>query len=112
MANIYLTVNGSKTGISISKADTFLSKFLGLMGKTNVATWLYIEHCSSIHTFFMKVPIDAIFMDRSGRVVKVIPNLKPWKVVLPVPDAWGTLELASGSASQLNLKLNDMITLE
>lgn len=31
--------------------------------------------------FFMRYPIDAVFVSKDGRVTKVVPNLKPWRVV-------------------------------
>lgn len=111
MTTSNLAVNGTKTDINITKADTFFAKFMGLMGKTTVETWLFIERCDSIHTYFMKIPIDAVFIDNNGRVLKIIPNLKPWKIVLPVAGTSHTFELEAGSASKLGLKLNDIITL-
>jgi hypothetical protein len=40
---------------------------------------LLITRCNCIHTFFMRFAIDATFMDRTGRVVKVVRNVRPWR---------------------------------
>ena len=49
--------------------------------------------------FFMRFAIDAVFVDADGRVTKVVPNLKPWRVVWWAPGARDCLELAAGAAA-------------
>ncbi len=63
-------------------ADTFYKRFKGLMGRRvlNQGTGLKIEPCNSIHCFFMRISIDIIFMSKEHTVVKIIHNMKPWKV--------------------------------
>ena len=105
-----LILNGNNTGERVVTADTFYSKLVGLMGKTSINTGLLITRCDSIHTFFMKVPIDAVFIGNDNKILEIAFCLKPWKIVLPVKNADATLELASGLASKLNLKKGDIIT--
>jgi len=106
-----LAVNGKTTGVRTGMADNFFSRFLGQMGKKSPDGALLITRCSSIHTFFMRVTIDAVFLDSSARVVRIIAGLKPWRIVLPVAGAASTLELESGSAYRLGIKENDVVTL-
>ena len=110
MRCLELVINGNKTNVRIMKADSFFSKLLGLMGKTNIEIGLLIPGCNSIHTFFMKIPIDTIFIGSDNKIVQIIHNLKPWRIVLPVSRAKDTLELESGSALNLCLKENDTLT--
>lgn len=63
---------------------------------------LRISPCSSVHTAFMHYPIDVIFVDRHGRIRKVVPALAPWRVAACV-TARHTLELAAGEAARLGL---------
>lgn len=54
-----------------------------------------------IHMCFMKFPIDAVFLDADGRVLRVLANLKPWRFSPWVPGARGVLELPAGRADKL-----------
>lgn len=63
-------------------ADTFYKRFKGLMGQRelNQGTGLKIDPCNSIHCFFMRIPIDIIFVSKEHAVVEIIHDMKPWKV--------------------------------
>ena len=63
-------------------ADTFYKRFKGLMGRENLfkKTGLKIDPCNSIHCFFMKIPIDILFLSKDDIVMKIIHNMKPWRV--------------------------------
>jgi len=74
------------------------SRSKGLLGRTSLAPeeGLWIVPCPMIHTFFMKFPIDALFLDDARRVVRVIEGLKPWRVSPWVWSARSVLELKGG----------------
>ena len=57
---------------------------------------LLLLSCNSIHTFFMRFPIDAVFITKSNLVVKVQKNIKPFRMLLPVITASKVLEIPSG----------------
>lgn len=86
-------------GVDAEVAHTFAERAKGLIGRRTLAPGqgMLIERCNAIHTFFMRFPIDATFLDRSGRVVKVVRNIRPWR-----PLVWGgwravqVLETAAG----------------
>ena len=86
-------------GIKADVAASFLQRAKGLIGRSSLppGEGLLIERCNAIHTFFMKFPIDAIFLDRRGRVVKTVRNIRPWRFLV-----WGgwravkVLEVAAG----------------
>lgn len=62
-------------------ADTFMTRLLGLMGKASFAkekAMLFKGH-PSVHTCFMRFPIDIVFLDKDMRVTEVTENLKPWR---------------------------------
>ena len=58
---------------------------------------LWIEPCSSIHTCFMRFPIDVVFLDEKLSVVRVIASMKPWRFSTWVWKARSVLELESGT---------------
>lgn len=80
-------------------AGTSWSRFVGLMGRADLpaGTGLWIEPCNSIHMFFMRFAIDVLFLDRAGRVKRVILRLKPWRVSPIVFGARTTVELPAGT---------------
>ena len=72
--------------MKIRVARSFLERLRGLIGTKSLAPdeGLLIERCNCIHTFFMRFAIDATFLDSSGRVVKVVRGIRPWR-----PFVWG-----------------------
>jgi len=98
----------------INQAQTFWQRFKGLLfyKKPIVDEGLLITRCNSIHMFFMKFPIDAVFLDQSNTVVKVVSHVKPWSFISPVRSAHSTLELPSGTISERSIGVGDTIILE
>ncbi|WP_179884871.1 DUF192 domain-containing protein [Bacillus sp. AFS015802] len=90
----------------LKKADRFLLRLRGLMfrKKPLQEEGIWITPCNSIHMFFMRFSIDAVFLDREQRVIKLIPDLHPWKMTLPVRHAHSVIELPSGSIRRLGIK--------
>ena len=69
-------VNGVKARV----ARTLFARMRGLIGTRSLpqGEGMLILRCNAIHTFFMSFAIDATFLDREGRVVKVVRNIRPW----------------------------------
>ncbi|WP_174733626.1 DUF192 domain-containing protein [Mesobacillus harenae] len=90
---------------TIKVADHFTSRLRGLMFRKRPLDQegLWITPCNSIHMCFMNFAIDAVFIDRGGRVVKLINNLQPWKFVKPVKGAYSVIELPEGTISRLKI---------
>jgi uncharacterized protein len=84
-----------------AEATSFGSRFMGLMGQEElpVGHALHIVPCSSIHTFFMKIPIDAVFLDPAHKVVKVLGTMAPWRMSAVYFGAHSVLELPAGVAA-------------
>lgn len=85
--------------LKIKHANSFWTRFKGLLlyKKPFIEEGLLITPCNSIHMFFMRFPIDVAFLDQSNNVVKLVSNIKPWRVVPPVRGAHSALELPSGT---------------
>lgn len=73
-------------GVRAEVAKSFFQRARGLIGRKSLApgTGLLILRCNAIHTFFMRFPIDATFLDKNDQVVKVVRNISPWR-----PFIWG-----------------------
>lgn len=97
--------------IKIEKADTFCKRFFGLMGRNSLAAGeaLMLVPCNSIHMLFMRFAIDAIFLDKSFRIKKIVRNLSPWTGFAGCLGAWAVVELKSGEATRLNLEVGQIL---
>ena len=87
------------------------ARTVGLLGTAVLASGegLWIEGAPSIHMFFMRYAIDAVFVDRGGRVTKVVPNLRPWRVVWWARGARDCLELPVGTAESSGTTKGDTL---
>ena len=81
-------------------AVSFFSRFKGLMGKKHLdfGEGLMLTPCSSIHCFFMKTAIDAVYLSKNMTVL-CVETLAPWKLGRYVKNTAHVLELCAGSAS-------------
>ena len=73
-------------GVKADVAETFAERARGLIGRPPPppGRGLLIPRCNAIHTLFMRYPIDATFLDREGRVVKVVRGIRPGRLFV-----WG-----------------------
>ena len=104
MLNVSIQPPGTgKLTFQAERANTFLKRFTGLMGKAHLppGTGLLLYPCNSIHMMFMRFPIDAIFFDRNYRILKITHSLKPWIGLAGALGAYGVLELPAGSLESL-----------
>lgn len=81
--------------IPVTLADSFKSRFFGLMGRREGIYGLLLSPCNSIHTCFMRYSLDAVFLDRDNKVIAIKRCLKPFSVVSPVQGAKKVLEFPS-----------------
>jgi uncharacterized membrane protein (UPF0127 family) len=90
-------------------AETFWARSRGLLGRPPLRPGeaLKIAPCNSIHCFFMRVPIDVVFLNAAGVVLKVCINVRPWRGRIKW-RAKAVVELAAGEASRLGLQEGDL----
>ena len=91
-------------------ADRPLSRMRGLLGRRGLESGegLLLRPAPSIQTFFMRFPIDAVFLDREGTVLKVRSNLGPWRLA-GCRGAHATLELRAGEAQGRGIREGDRL---
>ena len=92
-------------------ANTMISRMVGLLSTKSLTDGegLWIEPCNSIHTWFMRFTIDAVFLDKQGSVVKLKARMKPWKMTLISRKARGVLELPAGTIERTGTQMGDVI---
>ncbi len=100
-----LKVNNQTLIPKCSIADTFFPRLCGLMGKNSMNSdeAILFPSCSSIHTLFMRFPIDVVFINRSGEVVEVVEALRPWRWCFPRLGVRHTLELKALRAREVGI---------
>lgn len=113
-----MTLINETRNITLAKkvliADTPFKRMKGLLGRNsfNQAEALIIKPCNSIHTFFMRFPIDVIFVNRQNSIVKTIINLRPWRLTGVYLSADFCIELPAGIISATRTAKNDFISFE
>lgn len=92
-------------------ATTFVDRGVGLLSKSRLGEneGLWIHHCNSIHTFFMKFSIDCIFVNEDLVVDDLVENVKPWKIVLPRWKSRSVFEVSSGFINKSKVKKGDQL---
>jgi uncharacterized membrane protein (UPF0127 family) len=98
-------------------AASLWGRFMGLMGRRSLPAGqaLFIDGTNGIHMFFMRFPIDAVFVgkaapDGSRAVMSVHRNVRPWVGMVPlVRGAAGVLELPVGAIDASGTKPGDTL---
>jgi uncharacterized membrane protein (UPF0127 family) len=83
----------------------------GLLGRSTLQDGdaLLISPCNAIHTFFMKFAIDAVFLDRRGRVVRTLQELRPWRATRVHLGAAQVVELPAGTVARTGTCVGDQL---
>jgi uncharacterized protein len=94
-------------------AETPLRRMRGLLGRHELepGEGLLIRPTSSIHMFFMRFPIDAVFLDGQLVVLKVVPGLEPWRVAF-ARGAKSVVELSAGETERRGVSVGARLVLE
>lgn len=111
MATLRNKFKPTATEFQIEKADSFLKRAVGLLGRDQLESTkaLWITNCRSVHTFFMKFSIDVVFVDKNLIVKKVLENVAPWKMTLPVLSASSVFEFNGGQCKLLEIEVGDQL---
>lgn len=88
------------------------SRMRGLLGRKNLPAGegILLRPASSVHTFFMRFPIDVVFLDRSHEVIGVRERLGPWRLA-GQRKAHSTLELPAGEATSRGVEIGDRLSI-
>lgn len=95
-------------------ASTFFARLRGLQFRKELPPGhgMLITPCNSIHMFFMRFPIDALFIDPENRIVHICEGIKPWRVSGNVKGACCVLELPSGTVSSTGTAAGDILDMQ
>jgi uncharacterized membrane protein (UPF0127 family) len=95
-------------------ARTFWARFKGLMRHPGLAEGegLILKGEKSIHTFFMRFPIDVVYADRSWQVVYLDPAMMPNRIGPLVIRAAYVLEMPVGVIQTTGTAVGDQLTVQ
>ena len=112
MARVLQRQDGSPVCERCLLAETPLTRLKGLLGRRGLerGEGLLLRPTGSIHTFFMRFPIDAVWVDRDLNVLKVSHDISPWRTA-GCKGAKGVVELAGGEARRLGVAAGDRLSL-
>jgi uncharacterized protein len=93
-------------------ADSPLVRLKGLLGRSGLppGEGILLRPAAAVHTFFMRFPIDAVFLDRDLVVLRVVRELVPWRAAAQ-RGARAVLELPVGESARNGLQPGDRLTL-
>ena len=111
---------GTTLATAVETAGSIWGRFMGLMGRRSLpeghALWLPGDN--GIHMFFMRFPIDAVFVggpgsDGSRPVLAARRSLRPWTGMVPlVRGARGVLELPAGTIEASGTVVGDLVRID
>ena len=91
-------------------ARSMFARMRGLLGRRSLAPeeGMMLRPASSVHTWFMRFPIDVVFLNRNLTVLRIVPALRPWRA------AWrwrasAVLELAAGESERRGIRAGDSL---
>ncbi|MEP7198365.1 MAG: DUF192 domain-containing protein [Chloroflexota bacterium] len=102
---------GTVVAAAASEARTFAQKLFGLMAQAQLAPSgaLIIYDTNWIHTFWMRFPLDVIYVDRARRVVGVETNLRANRIGKPFWTAHAVVELNVGAVAASQTQVGDQL---
>jgi uncharacterized protein len=101
---------GSIVSERIEIADRPGRRMRGLLGRDSLepGQGMLLQPAPSIHTAFMRFPIDVVFMDGTLRVKKIVEALRPWRMA-SAHRAWAVVELAAGEVERRGVAISDQL---
>jgi uncharacterized protein len=93
--------------------ETSFGRARGLLGRDGLepGRGMLIDGAGSVHMFFMRFPIDVVFLARDRTVVAVRHRLAPWRMA-GARGAVAALELPAGRATELGLEKGARLVFE
>lgn len=106
-------VRGTTVAATCRVAGSWREKIFGLhlLPELQQGEGLLLPGATTIDTTFMRYPIDLVFLDRSRRVTRVVPAMRPWRMVLSGGGGSDCLELPAGAAAVSATQVGDQLEL-
>lgn len=113
---IYNTTREAFLSTNATVADTYLSRLVGLLGKTRhwakPGKGLWIVPSCGVHTIGMLFSIDLVFLDRNKQVVHLEENVSPFRISKVVLKADSVVELPPHTIFRTRTQVGDQLQIE
>lgn len=102
-------VVAESTELAVTRRD----RRRGLLGRQGLGgdAALVLSPCIAVHTAFMQFPIDVAFVDREGYTVRLVHQLRPWRIAVAL-GGYAVIELHAGRLKECGVKLGDRLAIE
>jgi uncharacterized membrane protein (UPF0127 family) len=103
---------GAVVASSVDMALTREDRRRGLLGRDSLApdAAIFIRPCVAVHTVGMGFPIDVAFVDARGRVVRLVHDLRPWRLAAAIGGC-AVIEFAAGRLKECGVNVGDCLSL-
>jgi len=107
------TTRGTVLADMSKKASNPVTRGIGLMGRRSLPPGggLIIQPCNSVVSFFMRFPIDVVFLDRDGKVCHMMRSMVPWRASKIVRGSKLVVELPAGTLAGSGTQHGDSISI-
>lgn len=111
MAKLWNKTKNLTLAENVEVASNMWTRARGLLGRKELPETeaLWILRCNSIHTFFMRFPIDVAFVSHDLVVKKVATDVRPGSWLWPVWSARHVFEFAAGTLREDRVKVGDQL---
>ena len=105
-----LTAGGTVVCERCEVPESSFGRARGLLGRDGLEAGegMLIDPAGSVHMFFMRFPIDVVFLDRDNRVVRIAESVPPWRTAA-ARGAKAVLELRAGECARRRLLTGDVL---
>jgi len=95
-------------------ADRFWPRLRGLLGRKSLlqGEGVVVVPCSSVHTFFLRFPIDIVYLDGERTVAKTVSDLKPFGASMGGHGAQYAVEVPAGTVRKSGTSVSDQLRFE
>lgn len=105
---MYLIIDSNK--ILIKKANGFVKRLLGFMGKKDINYGILFKKTNSVHTFFMKENIDIIGLNKNNEIIYKAVNIPKNQIIKINSKIKNTSIIELPSNTSKKLKIGEKLT--
>ena len=105
--------NGAVIAQRVKRASDPFSRGVGLLTRAGVAPdeGLWIDRCGAVHTLGMRAVLDLFFLDCEGKVLEIVPNVRPQRLSVSCRGARNVVELGTDDSGRA-VRIGDRLVLE
>jgi uncharacterized protein len=106
--------SGKELAGDLAVAATPFARAKGLLGRTALSRGegLLLKPCKGVHSFFMKFPIDVVFLDRNNLVVAAVEQLRPQRITSIFLRSACAIELPAGTVAQSGTVIGNEVVID